>query len=562
MRGPARVALALGAAGTVYRAALVLAGAPPTNSDEATMGLMALHIAEHTSLPVFFYGQHYMGAIEAYLAAPLFALLGPSTPVLRLSTVVLYAAFLYAMFQLTRRLYTPWLAAVVVGLLTLGSDRVLKDQLIAGGGYPEVNALAAALLLGAVHLAGTPPVAGARRHTGYAAWGLGAGVALWADYLVVPYLLAAAALLLAFNRAELAGRAGALLLGGGLLGLAPVIAHDLTTPLHDNSVAVLLHLSGAGGSAPLVERLHGGVLLGVPLATGLCPPGRCGPALLGWGAGYVLLLGVAAALAVIALRAAREARDIRDGRPELVRQAGRLGLACAAALSIALYAKSPSAALTPVESARYLSCLLVSTPAVLWPLWSAATSAHRPRAVFATATLLGVALASGIATTAAVAEVPSVRAAERDQQRLIAALDAVGATRVYAEYWTCNRLTFATRERIVCATLRDDLRPGLDRYPPYRDMVAAARDPVYVLTVGSTVDATFAAQLARSGTPAQVTQVAGYHLYRPATISRRSGAYGRGLISIPQPFALDRRGRRAGSRGRAGSRRAAGRTRA
>ena len=42
------------------------------------MGLAALHIARGEDFPVFFYGQEYMGTLEAYLAAPLVALFGPS----------------------------------------------------------------------------------------------------------------------------------------------------------------------------------------------------------------------------------------------------------------------------------------------------------------------------------------------------------------------------------------------------------------------------------------------------------------------------------------------------
>jgi hypothetical protein len=46
------------------------------NSDEVLPGLMALHIAAGQEAPVFFYGQHYFGALEAYLIAGLFRLFG------------------------------------------------------------------------------------------------------------------------------------------------------------------------------------------------------------------------------------------------------------------------------------------------------------------------------------------------------------------------------------------------------------------------------------------------------------------------------------------------------
>ena len=63
-------------AGVAYRLGLLFSDTPQTNSDEATMGLAALHIAQGRDFPVWFYGQRYMGTLEAYLAAPVFALAG------------------------------------------------------------------------------------------------------------------------------------------------------------------------------------------------------------------------------------------------------------------------------------------------------------------------------------------------------------------------------------------------------------------------------------------------------------------------------------------------------
>lgn len=515
MTRAAGVALALGVLGTAFRLALLLAGAPPTNSDEATIGLMAVHIVEHGAHPVFFYGQHYMGALEAYLAAPLFLVAAPSVLLLRLTTLAMYAAFMVTMFFLTRRLYSPWFAVAVVGLLALGSDRVLKDQLIAGGGYPEINALAAALLLAAVRFAAAAP----RRWWPYALWGLGAGLALWADFLVAPYLAAAGGVLLVFRRRELWGRAGAALAAGALLGVAPLVAHDLTSPLKDSSLAVLLHLNGAGADEAagagltFADQIHGGVLLGIPLATGLCPPSRCDAAHLYWGAAYPPLLLIAAVMAVVALRRRTERR---------VAQVGRLALVAAALLTILLYLRSPAAALTPIESGRYLSCLLVSTPAALWPLWSLASRLIarppwrvRAAAAAAAAVLAAVLVAAVAATVTAVGTVGEIRANDRANEDVIGYLDSHGVTRVYGEYWTCNRLTFATRERIVCAVLADDLTPGFDRHPPYREMVRAAPDPGYVVLNGSPLDRNLAGRLA--GHPVEARTFGNFRVYLPAT---------------------------------------------
>ncbi len=62
------------------------------NSDQAIVGLMAKHLAEGRARPLFFYGQEYMLAVEAWVAAPFIALLGPTVMALRGALVALNLA--------------------------------------------------------------------------------------------------------------------------------------------------------------------------------------------------------------------------------------------------------------------------------------------------------------------------------------------------------------------------------------------------------------------------------------------------------------------------------------
>ena len=61
-----KYALALIISGTLLRVLIAALKWPLLNSDEGTMGIMALHIAYHGEHPIFYYGQHYMGTLEAY----------------------------------------------------------------------------------------------------------------------------------------------------------------------------------------------------------------------------------------------------------------------------------------------------------------------------------------------------------------------------------------------------------------------------------------------------------------------------------------------------------------
>ena len=62
------------------------------DSDQAIVGLMAKHITEGRSWPLFFYGQEYMLAVEAWVMAPVFLVLGPSVFALHLTMALLNAA--------------------------------------------------------------------------------------------------------------------------------------------------------------------------------------------------------------------------------------------------------------------------------------------------------------------------------------------------------------------------------------------------------------------------------------------------------------------------------------
>ncbi|MDM4781920.1 MULTISPECIES: DUF423 domain-containing protein [unclassified Micromonospora] len=556
---PALLALLVGFAGVGYRLALLFADVPPTNSDEATMGLAALHIARGDGFPVWFYGQAYMGTLEAYLAAPLVALAGPSVLVLRLPTLALYALFLLLSWRLTRRLGGDrWYALLVVAVLALGSDRVVKNQLIAGGGYPELNPAGAAL---ALLTAGLCVTGASARLPRWAAWGLISGVLLWVDPLILPYVLTLGALLVARRGRELAGRAGVVLTGALLLGAAPMLVDSIRHGR--NPATAVLAAGGSDAPADWSDRLHGALVLGPSLATGFCSPGRCATWQLWWAVAFPVLLVLAALTAWHTLRRPSGG----PGSAERVSAGVRLALLGGAAGILAAYAVSNAAGQTPIESSRYLSCLAVAVPALLWPLWQAArplaarrltgrrqfaevaasdrpaerqfaevaaseeggyrhppevesikeTGGRRARmaGVGALAVLAGV-LGTGVAATVDVVRTAPAVHAEADRHRsLVDTLGALDVRNVRGGYWTCNRLTYATGENVVCAVVDDDLSPGFDRLPAYRREVAADPDAAWVAPVGSPLAARLDERVGAESGALDVVAVAGWRIYLP-----------------------------------------------
>ena len=62
------------------------------DADQAIVGLMAKHLSELRAFPVFLYGQTYMLGVEAWLAAPLFAIAGVSATALKVPLLIMNAA--------------------------------------------------------------------------------------------------------------------------------------------------------------------------------------------------------------------------------------------------------------------------------------------------------------------------------------------------------------------------------------------------------------------------------------------------------------------------------------
>ena len=84
---PWMVALFITVLAAVYRIVILATGAVQFNADEAVVGLMARHILLG-EIPVFFWGQAYMGSLDAILVAAGFSVFGSQVWVIRLVQVL------------------------------------------------------------------------------------------------------------------------------------------------------------------------------------------------------------------------------------------------------------------------------------------------------------------------------------------------------------------------------------------------------------------------------------------------------------------------------------------
>ncbi len=442
-------AMAIIVFGTLLRVVLVGLQWPLFNSDEGTMGIMALHIASRGDHPVFYYGQHFMGTLDAYLAAGVFRVLGSSILTLRGSMLLLYVPFLLVMYGLTRLLYSKQMALGCLLILSLGSIPILILE-VSPLVYADILMLGAcAFLLACGLVLSASPQPGQKgrgwRVLGYGCWGVVAGLGVWSDPLVLPYVAAAGLLLLVWCWRELVFQMGGLcLLLGWLVGAAPLLLYNLSAPAGQDSLSIVLAqahpvTSGPGQFTPLSRHLINTILYNIPTATGdpfcnlvfsqgpIHMPGlRCTIVHASWSLGLMVLWLVAV---MLALRGVWTGQQGVGGQPSAAehshsmrRESARLLLLGSAGLTVLVFTLSAASIPSSSVLARYLHCLLISVPAVLWPLWRGAsklTAAGGLRAssrvVVSRALLLLVAIVCVAGTLAALQDVSAVRLIE--QQR-------------------------------------------------------------------------------------------------------------------------------------------------
>ena len=571
---------------TLLRIFLIALGWPHSNADEGTMGVMAMHILYKGEHPIFFYGQNYMGTLEAFLGAAFFHLFGISVFSLRLGPVFFFVLFLTNMYLLTSLLYTKKLALITLLLLSLGSSIMLDTELVALGGYPELLFFGSLSLLLAAWLAiSNNQYTSLRkklwRLLAYACWGLVGGLGFWSDFLMLGFILLSGLFLLIFCWKELLKGAAICLVLGLVIGSLPLIIYNLNAPPNLNTLTVLQYLHNNGSlqlaqmrvhdALPFGPQLRGTLLTTLPAAIGGSPfcfdaythfrlAGYLGientvcsiahsnlsqvVTALVWSLGYIVLLSLATFVTLNQLwklrKSTRGQSWTTSEKQVFVHVSARLMLLCSAALTLYLYISSPISAAFPTNS-RYLIGLLISTPALIWPLWSltldnAVTSQRvhsanndlsgnkRIPLAFTTTTLKiavrrGILLLIGIlfliGTVNAFYEIPAVQAYNQQQDALIHELSRMKITHFYTDYWTCDSIVFSSKENIICSSIDNALRPHYNRYLPYVFTVKSDPNSAYIFPLGASQIAPLVKKIALTAKHYQRYVFDGYVIYKP-----------------------------------------------
>lgn len=175
--------LAIGAAALAWKVILLAMVEVPFNADEAIVGLMARHILDGER-PIFFYGQAYLGSLDAYLISFTMALVGRTVAAIRWTQVLIYVGTVVTTGLLAARAFRSRFAGATAALLmAVPTVNVTLYTTVSIGGYGEALLIGNLLLLclAAAGSQARPPA------WLFPAWGLLAGLGFWGFGLTLIY---------------------------------------------------------------------------------------------------------------------------------------------------------------------------------------------------------------------------------------------------------------------------------------------------------------------------------------------------------------------------------------
>lgn len=428
----------------------------PLDGDTAIVGLMARHLGQGTTL----WGQPYGSPLDAWVAAPFLAVMGPTTEAVRLPYFLLGLALIPIVYFLARGLDSRAALPAAV-LMACPPPYFLLLAALPPPFYATSLVLSGLLLILALRL-GLRLAVGARPWASVLVWGAAAGLALW-THLMTATVVAASGTYLVWR-----GRREPRLLLAGLLALLATSSPlwlRLAFEGHQSASVVSVQSrreSFLGHLAQTAPRLHEplGGLLGthVPLVADDPDAVVRAPGLVA--GGLIFVYGVSL------IQAVRSARS----KP--------VAWLYLTVVTLALLA-FPFPVRSSPSSIRFL-CLLYPPFAAL-ATWAPLARVGIRRAWIVVLLLAAFHLLGGLRLLSAWrltgrADAPFLLP---DLAPVRKVLEDHGIRRAYASYSTAYRLTYESGERVVAS------QPWNERflhYPlPLLDEVRFAKDVAWVL---------------------------------------------------------------------------------
>jgi 4-amino-4-deoxy-L-arabinose transferase-like glycosyltransferase len=469
----------------------------PFNADEAVVGLMARHILSGER-PIFFYGQIYMGSLDACLVALGFWIFGQHIWVIRMLQILLYGLTLLttiylgksAFKQLEVGILAAWLLAIPAINVTLYTTASL-------GGYGEVLLIGNLILLVTLRLAVYCDEGKYFPHW-WMIWGFLVGLGLWVLSLTLVYSIPSGIYLVIIllyatrenklvKRVQILSNTAIYASLGFIIGSAPwwifAAQNGFDKLLFELLGASRAGIEGLSYGFQLGRHLLNLILFGLPVIFGFRPPWDIqwlGLPLLP----FVLFLWIAVVIKMV--------KGIKDWHTTI---SGKSLLVALMAVLLLSFILTPFGA---DPSGRYflpltvpLSLFLAEFIIAMKEKWGSIAWG-----------LFGLVLIyQGWGTYVCAKQYPPGITTQfssisqhdmRSINRLVEFLYQNGETRGYTNYWIAYPLAFRSSEQIIFAPWLPyhlDFRYSQDRYPKYGEIVELSDRAAFITSHHPQLDA-------------------------------------------------------------------------
>jgi len=286
----------VGALGTAILLKIILLAANsfPFNADEAIVALMARHISQGAT-PSFFYGQAYMGSLDAFLIAIGFSIIAEQVWIVRFVQLLLYTATLTSTVWVGKKIFEDIRVGVLaIWFLAIPTVNVTLYTTVTLGGYGEMLLIGNLILLSGFRIADMLQRQGAEdKWWDWTIFGALAGLGLWAFGLTLIYAIPVSIYLILVlwkriyehrDQMHIQGRSVLIKLGkivvfascGILLGAIPWIAYALRNGLielvDEMRGGAIAGVEGLSWMSQNIQHLINFLLLGVTVIFGIRPP--------------------------------------------------------------------------------------------------------------------------------------------------------------------------------------------------------------------------------------------------------------------------------------------------
>lgn len=252
----------------IFLTAVIVRGltllAPDLWTDELIVGLMSLHVTQG-EFPVFFYGQNFMGSLEAYLGGALFQLIGLSPFTLELLPALLSLLFIYLQYQLAKKFFRQQVALLCILLLAIPPLFLLRWTHEVRPHYPLTMVFGNLLLYLSHHLIYRSPSSSGKKVL-YLVLGLIAGIGWWTNYLIITFILPVGLFMFLDNKKIIFNPSFYLCPVMFLIGSSPLWLYNY---LHQFPITGIINSGPASNFMPYLRDLFTNAL---PILLGFLPP--------------------------------------------------------------------------------------------------------------------------------------------------------------------------------------------------------------------------------------------------------------------------------------------------